>query len=95
MEVKWLRKALDNLDQEAAYIAKDDPHAARLVVQHIYHSVSLLSDNPLLGHPGRIPGTYELIVAKTHYIVPYRVRSRLQQIEMLRVFHASRELPER
>ena len=57
--------------------------------------MSLLSDNPSLGHPGRLPSTHELVIPKTRYIVPYRVRPRLQQIEILRVFHASRNLPER
>ncbi len=95
MEIKWLRKALLNLDQEAEYISRDDPQAARLVVQRIYSTVSLLRDNPSLGHPGRLPGTHELIIPKTRYIVPYRVRPRLRRIEILRVFHASRKLPNR
>ena len=95
MEIRWLRKALQNLDQEAEYIAKDDPQAARLVVQRIYHTVSLLRDNPALGHPGRLPGTYELVIPKTRYILPYRVRPQLQRIEILRVFHSSRKLPDR
>jgi len=95
MEIKWLRKALLNLDQEAEHISKDDPQVARLVVQRIYHTVLLLKDNPSLGHPGRLPGTHELIIPKTRYIIPYRVRPRLQQIEILRVFHASRKLPNR
>ena len=86
MEIKWLWKALKNLDQEAEYIAKDNPEAARLVVQRVHHTISLLRDNPSLGHPGRLPGTHELVIPKTRYIVPYRVRSRLQQIEVLRVF---------
>jgi toxin ParE1/3/4 len=93
MRIKWLRKALKNLDDEAEYIAQDDPQAARVVVQRIVQTVSLLSDNPSLGHPGRLPGTHELVIPKTRYIVPYRVRPRLQRIEILRVFHASRKLP--
>ena len=95
MQIKWLRKALKNLDDEATYIAKEDLQAAQLVVQRIRHSVSLLSDNPALGHPGRVPGTHELVIPKTRYIVPYRVRPRLQRIQILRVFHASRKPPER
>jgi len=94
MEIKWLRKALKNLDQETEYIAKDDPQAARLVVQRIHHTVYLLRDNPSLGYPGRLPGTRELVIPKTRYIVPYRVNPRLQRIEILRVFHASRKFPE-
>ena len=95
MEIKWLRKALKNLEQETEYIAKDDPQAARLVVQRIHYTVYLLKDDPSLGYPGRLLGTRELVIPKTRYIVPYRVRPRLQRIEILRVFHASRKLPER
>lgn len=94
MEIRWLRKALFNLEHEAEYIAKDDPHAARLIVQRVYLTVSLLKDNPSLGHPGRLPGTHELVIPKTRYIIPYRVRPRLQRIVILRVFHTSRKLPE-
>ncbi|VAW67077.1 hypothetical protein MNBD_GAMMA09-2725 [hydrothermal vent metagenome] len=95
MQIKWLRKALQNLNDEAGYIAKDDPEAARLVVQRIQQTVGLLRDNPSLGHPGRLPGTHELVIPKTRYIVPYRVRSRLQRIEILRVFHTPRKQPGR
>jgi toxin ParE1/3/4 len=95
MQVKWLRKALQNLDDEAEYIAQEDPEAARLVVQRIVKATNLLQDNPALGHPGRIHGTRELVVPDTRYIVPYRVRPRLQCIEILRIFHSSRRLPKR
>jgi len=93
MRVKWLRKALRNLDEEASYIASDDAKAARLVVGRIVGAVAMLADQPGLGRPGRVPGTRELIVKKTRYIVPYRVRG--QTVEILRVFHTSRRLPEK
>ena len=93
MQVRWLATALQNLDQEADYIAKDDPQAARLLVQRIHHAVVLLADNPALGHQGRIHVTRELVVPDTRYIIPYRVRPRLDRIEILRVFHSSRKTP--
>jgi toxin ParE1/3/4 len=93
MQVRWLATALQNLNREADYIAQEDPQAARLVVQRIYKAVNLLADNPALGHPGRINGTRELVVPDTRYILPYRVRPRLNRIEMLRVFHSSRKTP--
>jgi len=94
MKIRWLRKALENIEQEAAYISRENPAAANKVVQHIYNSVALLADNPTLGHPGRIPDTRELIVPDTRYIIPYRVCPRLKQVEILRVFNASRKLPQ-
>ena len=93
MHVWWLRKALRNLDAEASYIATDDPAAARLVVARVLAAVATLADQPGLGRPGRVPGTRELVVHKTRYIVPYRVRG--ETVEILRVFHASRRLPDR
>ena len=85
--------ALRNLDEEATYIAIDDPAAARLVVGRVRDAVALLAEQPGLGRPGRVPGTRELVVQKTRYIVPYRVRG--QDIDVLRVFHTSRRPPKR
>lgn len=93
MLVTWLRKALRNLDDEATYIATDDAAAACLVVKRVLEAVSVLAEQPGLGRPGRVHGTRELIVAKTRYIVPYRVRG--ATVEILRMFHTSRRLPDR
>jgi toxin ParE1/3/4 len=95
MRIRWLKKALKNLDDEARYIARDDPAAARVVVKRIHDAVNLLPDNPALGNPGRIHNTRELVVPNTHYVIPYRVRPQLQHTEILRVFHTSRKPPKR
>jgi toxin ParE1/3/4 len=89
--VRWTRKALINLDQEATYIAQDDPDAAARTVERIESAVRKLGDHPALGRPGRVPGTRELVVSDTPYIVPYRVRRRT--VEILRVFHSARKWP--
>ena len=68
MQVKWLRKALQDLDREAAYIAEDNPRAAEAVIQQIVETVNLLPENPSLGHPGRIHRTRELVIAGTSHV---------------------------
>jgi len=93
MRVRWLRTALRNLDAEAFFIAADEAAAARLVVERVLEAVAQLAEQPGLGRPGRVPGTRELIVSKTRYLVPYRVRG--DAVEILRVFHTSRRLPDR
>ena len=93
MRVRWLRIALRNLDEEASFIAADDAVAARLVVERVLGAVAQLAEQAGLGRPGRVPGTRELVVSKTRFIVPYRVRG--DTVEILRVFHTSRRLPER
>lgn len=89
MRVKWLRRALLNLDHEANYIAQDNPGAAAEFVLHLRDSALMPGEQPNLGRPGRIPGTRELVVANLPYILPYRVRS--DTVEILRVFHTSRK----
>ena len=93
MRVRWLREALHNLDAEASFTAQDDPAAARLVVERVLTAVATLASQPGLGRPGRVPNTRELVVLKTRYIVPYRVRG--ETIDVLRVFHTSRRLPQK
>ncbi len=93
MQIKWLVTALRNLDAEAEYIAADDPQAARLVVSRVMQAVSALARQPGIGRPGRVPGTRELVVLRTRYVVPYRVRGEI--VEVLRVFHTSRRPPDR
>ena len=93
MQVRWLRTVLRNLEDEAAYIAVDDRAAARLVVGRVLQAVEQLAEQPSLGRPGRVPGTRELVVAGTRYLVPYRVRR--DAVEILRIFHTSRRLPAR
>jgi toxin ParE1/3/4 len=93
VRVRWLNRALKNLDEEAAYIARDDPDAAAQIVERIATSVDRLATHPASGRTGRVPGTRELIVTGTPYIVPYRVRS--GTVEILRVFHGARKWPEK
>ena len=93
MQVKWLAVALRNLEHEAELIAADDPQAARQVVSRVLDAVAVLALQPGIGRPGRVPGTRELVVGKTRYLVPYRVRGEV--VEVLRVFHTSRRPPKR
>lgn len=91
MQVKWLRRALLNLEQEAAWIAQDDPRAAAALVTEADTATRLLAQHPDMGRPGRVPGTRELVLPRFPYIVPYRVKA--QRVEILRVFHTARKWP--
>ena len=91
LQVRWLKKALANLEAEAEYIARDNPAAARRALSEIDHATKLLAHYPGMGRPGRVEGTRELVVPDTPYIVPYRVRE--GRVEVLRVFHAARKWP--
>lgn len=93
MRVRWLRRALQNLDAEAAYIAQDSPKSAAGFVRHLPESADLLAAHLQMGRPGRVPGTRELVITRFPYILPYRVRN--ETVEILRVFHTARKWPQR
>lgn len=93
MRVRWLRRALVDLDEAEAFIAQDNPAAAAEVVAKIVRAVTLLKDQPGIGRAGRVPGTKEFVVPDTTYIVSYRVKD--DTVQVLRVYHTSRKWPER
>jgi toxin ParE1/3/4 len=94
MNIGWSREGLDELASLRAYLAEDDPAAARRIVLHIIQSVERsLPDNPQIGRAGRVPGTRELVIARTPYIVPYRFQR--ATIQILRVYHGARRWPDR
>jgi toxin ParE1/3/4 len=89
----WSPEAIDDLIALRAYIEQDDAAAAQRVALHIVQNVeTLLADNPDMGRPGRVPGTRELVIPKTPFIVPYRLVG--TTIQALRVFHGARRWPE-
>ena len=94
MNVVWSPEAVQDLVHVRTFIAEDDRQAAKRVALHIIDSIErLLPEMPHMGRPGRVPGTRELVVAKTPFVVPYRqVRGAIQ---ILRVYHATRQWPER
>lgn len=93
MNIEWSDEAIDDLRQLHAFIARDNPAAARKMALTIVEAIeSLLPGNPHIGRPGRVSGTRELVIPQTPYIVPYRVKA--STIQVLRVYHGARRWPE-
>jgi addiction module RelE/StbE family toxin len=93
MNVVFSPQAREDLREIFIYIAEDSPAAARLVLTRIKERVKELKDNPHIGRPGRVPGTRELVITKTPYLAPYHVVD--DAIQILRVYHGSRQWPDR
>lgn len=92
MKTVWSDRAIDDLETIHDFIARDDPKAALETVRQIAALVEeRLSKFPEIGRPGRIPGTRELVVPGTPYIVPYRVKT--DRIEIARIYHSARRWP--
>lgn len=93
MRIVFSPQARDDLRDIFLYIADDNPDAARALLKRIRRRIIDLNDGPHLGRTGRVPGTRELVIPGTPYIVPYQVSS--DQLQILRVYHGFRRWPER
>lgn len=92
MRLAWTEPAIRDLQAARAFIARDNPGAAAAQMEHVLTAVSGLVDFPHRSRPGRRPGTRELVVPRTAFVVPYRVRGEV--IEILRVLHGRRRWPD-
>ncbi len=68
MQIGWHRRGHQDLQAVREYIPEVNPGAARQVAQRILQAVGLLTEQPGLGRPGRVPETRELVITGTPYI---------------------------
>ena len=92
VRVRWTEPAARALERIQDYLDADSPRAARTVTRCIRLAVHQLGEYPRIGRPGRVVGTFELVVPGIPYIVPYRIRD--NEIQVLSVYHTSRKWPE-
>lgn len=92
MTLVWTARAVGDLVAIADYVSEHHPTAAIALRDRLRSATERLIDFPMVGRPGRVAETRELIVPGTHYIVPYRVRG--DRVEILAIFHAARDWPE-
>lgn len=93
MNVVWSPEAIADLLSLRAYLVQENPDAAQRIVARILRDVeNLLPGNPHIGRPGRVPGTRELVVPRTPYVVPYRIED--EALQILGVYHGARQWPD-
>ncbi len=94
MHVLWLERAERDLNNIVDYLLERSPQAALRTYETIRDRVASLADHPALGRPGRVPGTRELVIARTQYVVAYTADQDLDAVIMLRVLHGPRRWPD-
>ena len=74
MTIVWSPESIEDLVALRAYIAEDKSYRCTAgCSDNVKNIEQLLPDNPSIGRAGRVPGTRELVIPGTPYIVPYRV----------------------
>ena len=88
--LSWADDALADLEEQIAFIARDDPRSAALVAGRIDAAVRKLLARSI-GRPGRVAGTYEKSIDKTSLIVAYELLDAGETLAILRIMHAARD----
>lgn len=92
MRIIWSPEARTDLRDMVLYLSDKNPYAAKALHERIETAATELIDNPYIGRPGRVPGTRELVITNTSYILPYQISQ--DRIEILRIYHGARKWPE-
>ena len=93
MRLRWTRQAFADVQAAHDFIAEDNPDAAEAVKAKIEQAVEVLRKFPEVGRHGRVPGTRELVIMGTSYLVAYAVDK--NEVHVLAVLHGNRKWPER
>lgn len=90
--IEWTEQAVRQLDQARDYIALSNSEevAARIAAQ-IVARVQQLASFPMSGRPGRVPGTRELVISQTPFIVAYTLDN--DRIVILAIYHGAQRWP--
>ena len=91
MRVRWTRPALADLAEIHDYVATDNPATARRIIRQIRKEADILSEHPVIGRAGRVPGTRELVTGRLPYVIAYRIGT--LEIAVVAVIHTSRNWP--
>jgi toxin ParE1/3/4 len=74
------------------YIAEDSPRRADAMVERLLSAAHLLSQFPRAGRTGEIGAARELVVARSPYIIVYRIDAGV--VVIANVLHGAQRRPE-
>jgi toxin ParE1/3/4 len=90
MQIKWTKRATQNLESILAHIATENREAARKLAVNFAEQIEQLKAFPQLGKAGRVAKIRELVLHE-NYMACYRVNART--VEIVRVLHTKRKYP--
>jgi toxin ParE1/3/4 len=93
-KIIWSDAALADLENICCYIARKDPRAASRIGQGLLDHIGILASFPFIGptYPRGSRGTLREIVFRSYRIF-YDVSERRESVEILHIWHSSRDEP--
>jgi addiction module RelE/StbE family toxin len=91
VKLDWTEAALADRDGIYDYIEPDNPRAALALDERFRDLADRLTSHPLIGRPGRVQNTREL-VAHRNYILVYEIEE--PTVRIPRVLHSARRWPQ-
>jgi toxin ParE1/3/4 len=88
MRIVWADSARLDFDKAIAFTKTEGPKGARRIGDRIVEAVALLEQFPELAQASRHRGLRQLVVARTPYIVVYRIHE--DRVEIRAVIHTNR-----
>ncbi len=89
LRLEWTTPAIDALEAAQSYYHELNPVAARMLARRIFEAAQRLRQNPQIGRAGLREGTREWVIARTPYLLVYRVTP--QTVEILHVWHGAQD----
>jgi toxin ParE1/3/4 len=90
VKLAWTPQALADRRAIYDYIETENPGAALALDQMIAEKAGRLVDHPMIGRPGRVEHTRELVVHRS-YVLVYDLAG--DMVRILRVLHTARQWP--
>ena len=91
--IEWTEQAIRQLVQAEDYIAlSNSEEIAARVALRIVSGVEQLARFPMSGRSGRVPGTRELVISNTPFIVAYAIAE--DRVVVLAIYHGAQQWPE-
>jgi plasmid stabilization system protein ParE len=91
MKLVFDDRALSDLEGIFDWIAKDNPPAAKAVIERIFGSVEHLAKYPQIGRAGLDEGSFEWVVPRLPYIVVYEIHRDKDEVIVVGVVHGAQD----
>ncbi|MFC0139163.1 type II toxin-antitoxin system RelE/ParE family toxin [Erwinia mallotivora] len=92
MKVRWTKDGLEDRLVVWDYLVERNPVAAATLDDVFNEAADRLGDHPLMGVPGKIAGTREL-VPHEHYRLTYEIDAEKDTVWILALIHTARLWP--